>query len=57
MELMPKQLCWMKTTYTWMQVTKRMKYLGEHGTRMNFWMIIRNRKKSWMKLLVGLVYE
>jgi hypothetical protein len=31
MELIPKQLCYMKTTSTWMKVTKTMKYLDECG--------------------------
>jgi hypothetical protein len=34
-------------------VTKWMKYLDEHGTWMNFWMIIGNRIIFWMKLLTG----
>jgi hypothetical protein len=31
MKLIPKQLCWMKTTCTSMKVTKWMKYLDECG--------------------------
>ncbi len=29
---------------------KRMKYLDERGTWMNFWMIIKNKWNFWMKL-------
>jgi hypothetical protein len=32
MELISKYLCQMKTTYTWMKVTKMMEYLDEGGT-------------------------
>jgi len=35
----------MKTTSTWMKVTKWIKYLDEHGASMNFWMITKNRQK------------
>jgi hypothetical protein len=31
MKLIPKKLCQMKTTCTWMKVTKTMKYWDEHG--------------------------
>jgi hypothetical protein len=33
----PKQLCQMETTWTWMKITKWIKYLGESWTLMN-WM-------------------
>jgi hypothetical protein len=36
---------------------KKMKYLNERATWMNFWMIIGSRQICWMKLSVGLVYE
>jgi hypothetical protein len=51
MKLIPKQLCQMKTTCTWMTITKNMKYLDEHGTLMNFWMIIGSRRIVWMKVI------
>jgi len=35
---------------------KKMKYLDEYGTWMNFWMIIRSWQIVWMKVLIGWVY-
>ncbi len=43
----------MKTTCTWMTITKNMKYLDEHESQMNFWMIIGSRRIVWMKLLAN----
>jgi hypothetical protein len=36
-----------------MTITKSMKYLDEHGTQMNFWMIIGSKQIVWMKLLAS----
>jgi len=32
---------------------KKMKYLDEHESQMNFWMIIGSRRIVWMKLLAN----
>jgi hypothetical protein len=56
MKLIQKELCRMKTTCTWMTITKNMKYLDECETWMNFWMIIGSRWIFCMKLLADWMY-